>query len=70
MVFFKDLLFCTGSVMTVRIPLCLQLKKIIEEKCSACFQVFGQEIQSELKSEILELKTEIENLKVSGRKAD
>ena len=39
--------------------------RLIEEKCSALFQIFRQEIQSELKSEILELRTEIEKLKVS-----
>ena len=39
--------------------------KEIEETCSALFQIFRQEIQSELKSEILELRTGIEKLKVS-----
>ena len=39
--------------------------RFIEEKCSALFQIFRQEIQSELKSEILDLRTEIEKLKVS-----
>ena len=36
----------------------------IKEKCSALFQIFRQEIQLELKSEILELRTEIKKLKI------